>query len=95
MTDLSMQHMDLNFEYIGAHIDDYIKNENLFDTFEIDNIERIMKYSRLTTDQYNALLKHSHSTINSKKLYTCTRKANVTIQNFKEAISILKSVKNT
>ena len=52
-----------------------------------------MKYTHLTTDQYNALLKQSHSTIDSIKLYTCTRKANVTIQNFEEAISILKSVK--
>ena len=85
--------MNLNFEYIGAHISDYIKNENFFDTFKIGDIKTIMKYSHLTADQYVTLLKQSHSTINAKELYICTRNANVTIQNFEEIVSILKSVK--
>ncbi|EAX98029.1 hypothetical protein TVAG_275390 [Trichomonas vaginalis G3] len=85
--------MDLNFEYIAAHIGDYIKNENFFDTFEIEDIKAIMKYSHLTADEYVSLLKQSHPTINASKLYTCTRNVNVTIQNFEEVVSILKSVK--
>ncbi|EAX96766.1 hypothetical protein TVAG_288670 [Trichomonas vaginalis G3] len=85
--------MDLNFEYIAAHISDYINNENFFDTFDIRDIKTIMKYSRFTADQYVTLLKQSSSTINGKELYTCTRKANVTIKNFEEVVSILKSVK--
>ena len=42
--------MNLNFEIIAAHVSDYIKNENFFDTFEIEDIKRIMKYSHLTAD---------------------------------------------
>ena len=85
--------INLNFEYIGAHLIDYIENENFFDTFEIDDIRTIMKYSHLTADQFITLLKKAHSAINARKLYTCTRKANVTIKNIEEAVSILKSVK--
>ena len=73
--------MNLNYEYIGAHISDYIDNETLFDIFDIGDIKTIMKYSKLTVDQYITLLKQSSSTINTKELYTCTRNANVTIQN--------------
>ena len=85
--------MDLNYEYIAAHISDYIENENFFDTIEIKDIEKIMKHSHLTVDQFNTLLKQSSSTISSRKLYTCTRKAYVTIQNNEDILSILKSVK--
>ncbi|EAY23478.1 hypothetical protein TVAG_071420 [Trichomonas vaginalis G3] len=52
-----------------------------------------MKYSKLTSEQYITLLKQSRSTINAKELYICTRKANVTIQNYEEVISILQSIK--
>ena len=85
--------MNLNFEIIAAHVSDYIKNENFFDTFEIEDIKRIMKYSHLTADQYVTLLKQSHSTISAKKLYLCTRDAKVTIQNLDEVVLILRAVK--
>ncbi|EAY18176.1 hypothetical protein TVAG_122420 [Trichomonas vaginalis G3] len=85
--------MNLNFEVIAAHVSDYIKNENFFDTFEIEDIKRIMKYSHLTADQYVTLLKQSHSTISAKKLYLCTRDAKVTIQNLDEVVLILRAVK--
>ena len=85
--------MNLNYEYIAAHLSDYIQNENFFDTFDIEDIKTIMKYLRLTADQFITLLKQSSSTINARNLYFCTRKANVTIQNFEDVVSILKSVK--
>ncbi|EAX84802.1 ankyrin repeat protein, putative [Trichomonas vaginalis G3] len=85
--------MDLNFEYIAAHISDYINNENFFDTFDMRDIKIIMKNSHLTADQYVTLLKQSSSTLNSKELYICTRKANVRVQNLEEIVSILNSVK--
>ena len=87
------QDINQNFEYIAAHISDYIANENLFDIFWIEDIKTIMKYSKLTSEQYITLLKQSRSTINAKELYICTRKANVTIQNYEEVISILQSIK--
>ncbi|EAY19978.1 hypothetical protein TVAG_402330 [Trichomonas vaginalis G3] len=85
--------MNLNFEYIAAHISDYIENENFFDTFDMEAIKTIMKYSRLTADQYITLLKQSSPTLSSKELYISTRKANVTIENIEEVISILTFVK--
>ncbi|EAY22046.1 ankyrin repeat protein, putative [Trichomonas vaginalis G3] len=87
------QGITLNFEYIGAHIDEYIRNENLFDTFDHEDIKTIMKYSKLTTTQFISLLKQSSPTINANKLYKCTRNANVIIQNIDEVFSVLKSVK--
>ena len=85
--------MNLNYEYIAAHISDYIKSENFFDTFDIEDIKQIMKYSNLTSNQYITLLKQSSSAIKAKELYMCTRNANVTIQNMEEIVSTLKSVK--
>ncbi|EAX98238.1 hypothetical protein TVAG_010150 [Trichomonas vaginalis G3] len=85
--------MNLNYEYIAAHISDYIQNENFFDTFDISDIKAIMKYSRLTADQYVSLLQQSSSSLTSKDIYISTRKANVTIQNFEDVVSILKIVK--
>ncbi|EAY09555.1 ankyrin repeat protein, putative [Trichomonas vaginalis G3] len=85
--------MNMNYEYIAAHISDYIKNENFFNTFDIEDIKKIMKYSNLTTIQYITLLKQSSKTISAKNSFICTRNANVTIQNKEEVVSILKSVK--
>ncbi|EAY15739.1 ankyrin repeat protein, putative [Trichomonas vaginalis G3] len=85
--------LTLDFKYIGAHIDDYIRNENLFDTFELEDIKKIMRYSKLTTTQFVSLLKQSSPTISANKLYKCTRNANVTIQNIDDVFSVLKSVK--
>ncbi|EAY05830.1 hypothetical protein TVAG_202880 [Trichomonas vaginalis G3] len=85
--------MDRNFLYISAHIGDYIKNENLFDTFNMVDIKTIMKCSCLTADQYVTLLKQFSSTINTKELYMCTRKTRVHVQNLDEVVSILNSLK--
>ncbi|EAX96390.1 hypothetical protein TVAG_276750 [Trichomonas vaginalis G3] len=85
--------MNLNYECIAAHISDYITLENFFDTFDIEDIKKIMKYSKLTADQYITLLKQSHTTISANKLYIFTRNAHVIIQNMEEFISTLKSIK--
>lgn len=85
--------MTLDFEQIGAHISDYIKKGNFFDSYDIGDIKTIMKYSHLTANEYCDLLKQSHSTINARKLYMSTRKASVTVQNLEEVVSVLNSVK--
>ncbi|EAY14499.1 Ras family protein [Trichomonas vaginalis G3] len=52
-----------------------------------------MKYSKLTTTQFLSLLELSSPTINTNELYTCTRNANVTIQNIDDVFTVLKAVK--
>ena len=69
--------MNMNFEYIAAHISDYIQSKSLFHIFNVEDIESIMNYSKLTADQYITLLKQSSSRISAKELYICTRKASV------------------
>ena len=82
----------LNYEYIGSHIKDYIEADNLFSTFEVEDIESIMKFANLTPDEFNSLLAQSHSVISACELYACTRNANVSINNLQDAVSTLKSV---
>ncbi|EAY07422.1 ankyrin repeat protein, putative [Trichomonas vaginalis G3] len=82
----------LNYEYIGSHIKDYIEADNLFSTFEVEDIESIMKFANLTPDEFNSLLAQSHSVISARELYACTRNANVSINNLQDAVSTLKSV---
>ncbi|EAX87938.1 hypothetical protein TVAG_349000 [Trichomonas vaginalis G3] len=81
-----------NYEYIGSHIKDYIEENNLFSTFEVEDIKSIMKFANLTPDDFNSLLVKSHSVISARKLYICTRNANISINNLQDAISTLKSV---
>ncbi|EAX90945.1 hypothetical protein TVAG_002180 [Trichomonas vaginalis G3] len=80
----------LNYEYIGSHIKDYIEADNLFSTFEVEDIKSIMKFPNLTPDDFNSLLVQSCSVISACELYTCTRNANISINNIQDAISTLK-----
>ena len=85
--------VNLDFEYLGAHLNDYIQEGNFFDVFEVDDIERIMEYSKLTTNDFVTLLKQSESIINANELYQCTRNANISICNAQDAILILQTVR--
>ncbi|EAY00951.1 hypothetical protein TVAG_493240 [Trichomonas vaginalis G3] len=87
-----MSQLIQNFEYIAAHIKDYIDENKLFSTFEIQDIKKIMKFTTLTTNDFITLMIQSQSEINANELYTSTRKANVSIQNYEEVVSILKSL---
>ncbi|EAX95928.1 hypothetical protein TVAG_360890 [Trichomonas vaginalis G3] len=82
-----------NFEYIAAHIKDYIDEDKLFSTFETDDIKEILKYATLNANDFNTLMKQSHSTIKANKLYVCARDTKVSIQNYEDVVSVLKSVK--
>ena len=73
--------IELNYEYAGAHIKDYIENNSLFDTFEVNDIKTIMKYAKLTSDDFNTLLNQSRSHAKARELFICTRKANISINN--------------
>lgn len=69
---LMSQGITQNFEYIGSHIKDYIKENNLFHIFEVEDIAAIMKFANLTPEDYNSVLEQSHSVISADKLYKCT-----------------------
>ncbi|EAX92886.1 hypothetical protein TVAG_467330 [Trichomonas vaginalis G3] len=85
--------LELNYESIAAHIKDYIDGDKFFNTFETQDIEKILKISQLSANDFITLLKQSRSTINANKLYECTRATNVSVQNLEEVVAILKSVK--
>ncbi|EAY11493.1 hypothetical protein TVAG_248600 [Trichomonas vaginalis G3] len=82
-----------NYEYIANHIKDYIEENKIFSVFETQDIKKIMDLSQLATNDFVKLLKQSYPTIKPNKLYKCTRKANVSIQNFEDVISIFKTIK--
>ncbi|EAY05496.1 hypothetical protein TVAG_080880 [Trichomonas vaginalis G3] len=80
-----------NYEYIAAHIKDYIEDNKFFDTFAKEDICRIMKNANLTPKDFT-LLNQSTSAIKPYELYVCIRNAKVSIKNSKEAILFLKSM---
>ncbi|EAY20666.1 ankyrin repeat protein, putative [Trichomonas vaginalis G3] len=82
-----------NFEYTAAHIKDYIDDDKLFTTFEVQDIRKIMKFANLTTNDFNTLLKQSKSIVKANDLYMCIRYANVSIRNHEEVINLLKTAK--
>ena len=81
-----------NYEYIAAHIKDYIDADKLFSTFETNDIKKIMKFTTLTTNDFITVMDQSRSSIKAKELYMCTRNANISVQNFEDIVSILKSL---
>ena len=81
-----------NYEYIAAHIKDYIDADKLFSTFETNDIKKIMKFTTLTTNDFITVIKQSRSSIKANELYICTRNANISVQNFEDIVSILKSL---
>ncbi|EAX96440.1 hypothetical protein TVAG_284100 [Trichomonas vaginalis G3] len=81
-----------NFEYIGAHIKEYIEQGILFDTFEVEDIKAIMKYANLTPNDFDSLLQQSSIATTANKIYYCTRQTNISIKNFQDAISTLNSI---
>ncbi|EAY19110.1 hypothetical protein TVAG_190010 [Trichomonas vaginalis G3] len=81
-----------DFEYAAAHIKDYFEDNKLFDTFEAEDIRKILEIANLTLEDFTTLLKQSKHSIKASKLYNCARNAKVSVNNFEEAISILKLI---
>ena len=81
------------FEYFGTHIKDYIKGNKLFQVFDIDGIELIFKHAKFNVNDYISLLEQSYSTNHSGKLSAVALKASVSMNNFEEVISTLKSIR--
>ena len=82
-----------NFEYIAAHIEDYLEDGKLFHVFEPEDIKTILKLANLTSNNFIRLLEQSSTTFEASKLYEYTHDASVSINNFQDAISTLKSVR--
>ncbi|EAY22329.1 hypothetical protein TVAG_378080 [Trichomonas vaginalis G3] len=78
---------------MAAHIKDYIQEGKLFDIFELKDLKEILKLANLTSEDFITLLKQSESTLDGNKLYKCARSTNVSIRNYQEVISTLKSVR--
>ncbi|EAX84670.1 hypothetical protein TVAG_017290 [Trichomonas vaginalis G3] len=51
-----------------------------------------MKLTTLTTNDFITVMDQSRSSIKAKELYMCTRNANISVQNFEDIVSILKSL---
>ncbi|EAY13708.1 hypothetical protein TVAG_371820 [Trichomonas vaginalis G3] len=51
-----------------------------------------MKFTTLTTNDFITVIKQSRSSIKANELYICTRNANISVQNFEDIVSILKSL---
>ncbi|EAX66600.1 hypothetical protein TVAG_605800 [Trichomonas vaginalis G3] len=82
-----------NYEYIAAHIKDYIQEEKLFDIFELKDLKKILRLANFTSEDFITLLKQSESTLDENELYECARNTKVSIRNYQEVISTLKSVR--
>ncbi|EAY22643.1 hypothetical protein TVAG_475710 [Trichomonas vaginalis G3] len=82
-----------NFEYIIAYAKDYIEEGKLFDIFEIEEIQTILKNINLTSQEFVGLLNQSSPNFRGYGFYECTRDVTVPIKNLDEAIAILKSMR--
>ena len=83
-----------NYEYMGAHVKDYLIDNKLFSLFEMDEIEKIFDYVTFTADDYISFLEQSQNEIPTEQLAIIALKVNVSMNNNQEAISILKSLRN-
>ncbi|EAY00648.1 ankyrin repeat protein, putative [Trichomonas vaginalis G3] len=83
-----------NYEYMGAHVKDYLIDNKLFSLFEMDEIEKIFDYVTFTADDYISFLEQSQNETPTEQLAIIALKVNVSMNNNQEAISILKSLRN-
>lgn len=91
---LMNQGLILNYEYIAAHINDFINNGTVGNIFETRDIKLALKSAILTPDDFENLLKQINNTNSTKELYSCTRNASIYINNFQDIISTLRAVEN-
>lgn len=63
------QGLSLDYENIAAHMSDYIQKESFFTTFEIEDIQNILKHSNLTTNDFVTLLKQASAIITANDIY--------------------------
>lgn len=84
---------ELNHQYIGAHIRDYIENNNMFDLFELSDVKSILKYANLNLDNFSQLLMQSAPIFKLPDLCKCIVNTNVRINNIREVILLLKSIR--
>ncbi|EAX87513.1 hypothetical protein TVAG_085800 [Trichomonas vaginalis G3] len=82
-----------NFEYIAEHHEIFIEDCKLFTVFGDEEIEKILKLTNLSPNEFISLIRHIPSTVNEDKAYIHLLNANVSLNNFKEAISILTVIK--
>ncbi|EAX96362.1 hypothetical protein TVAG_337940 [Trichomonas vaginalis G3] len=91
---LSISIVDTTEHATAEYIKEYINSNNIFGVFEYNEIEEILKISKLTTKDFITLLNQSSNTVDPIDLYKCTRNTNVSIQKFEEVISFLNSIKD-
>lgn len=85
--------LEPNFEYMAAHASDYIANGMLFSVYDEEDIPKILKHAKLTTDEYISLIKQSTTKLKARRLYTYTHTTSISINNLADAITFLKSIK--
>lgn len=84
------QELTVNYEYIGNNIGTFIQDRTFLDTYDIKQVDKILKYATLSTEQYVSILKEGSLMYDSHKLILCVRNAHVTLQNMHDAIKVLK-----
>ncbi|EAY20339.1 hypothetical protein TVAG_193150 [Trichomonas vaginalis G3] len=82
--------LTLDYEYIGAHINEYIEAENLFDVFYFEDLEMIFKYVNMTPEIYNSIHKLANGKFDISKLF---KKSSCTAKNLQDVISTLEIIK--
>ncbi|EAX94359.1 hypothetical protein TVAG_488980 [Trichomonas vaginalis G3] len=87
------QELSINHQYIASHISDFIEDGKLFVVFDKQDILKIMEFGYFYYDEFINLLKQSSPTMDATDLYIYTRCANIYIDNCKDAVTFLKSLR--
>ncbi|EAY16011.1 hypothetical protein TVAG_262610 [Trichomonas vaginalis G3] len=83
----------LNYTHIAAHLKEYIDGDNGLDAFELEDIKKILNESKLIPNDFHKLLSQLSSNYNAIKIYKCSRNLTIPINNLKDSISTLESVR--
>lgn len=82
-----------NYEYIAAYLRDLIDLNLLYDIFEADDINEIMKYAKVTPDDFTSILNQSTYAPATETAFE-PHNTSVSISNLHEIILTLKSINN-
>ncbi|EAY15161.1 hypothetical protein TVAG_392780 [Trichomonas vaginalis G3] len=80
----------LDVDHIANNIQTYIDQDNFYDVIDKDFIPQVFEKTKLNSNDFVKLLSQGKSKYSTARLYNLSRKCNVLVNSFEDAINVLQ-----
>ncbi|EAX93943.1 FLJ00246 protein, putative [Trichomonas vaginalis G3] len=84
----------LDINYIANNVQTYIDRDNFYDVIDKEFIPQVFEKTNLNSNDFGKLLSQGKSKYNTTTLYELSRKCNVIVNSFEDAINVLQIYNN-